>query len=509
MASYCRYVKQVQEVSYDNGVTWKKVSPEVTQLGALIGCNDPLCGFVEPISRWVNLDINTDWICTNQNKYYKQKKQWSYDNGEHWEDADPMEYQQGELYEPQSYDCDYGVTWVKSEEGYICEIVPMVRWIVVENDYICGDGVNKYTKYTKEIEQKSIDGGQTWENTGNERGGDVIEYNSADCGYSPSFKYTIRILPDDVDTTAYPYNLYTIGIPIATDGYDVDFGDGQKATNVVSSSDGLYRHVYSNPGTYTVTITNLKPNIDVREENGNISIYASAIISAFAARNDKKDTLNLFKRCLVSIDDWGTMTTSYTYNGVKYYTNMYYDSIFGFYDCERLEKLPENHIEIFNNGYWLNDHTHPMYIHWLFAKCPKLQLPNDLFKNIMSMFDPSSQWTNYGLLEGNGFETIPEDLFVDCTEQLSFNNMFKDCKNLTSIPKGLFQNCYKMLNLNYCFSGCTSLTGETPTVNIDGVEYKLWEVAGKGNYQLNIYGKGCFHDCTNLADYDSIPDNWK
>lgn len=123
MASYCKYVKRVQEVSYDNGVTWKKVVPEVTELGTLIECNSPDCGFIEPQSRWVNLDPSTDFVCQNQNKYYKQKKQWSYDGGLHWVDSDPIEYQQGDMYEPNSYDCDYGVTWKTVPDKYYCENV--------------------------------------------------------------------------------------------------------------------------------------------------------------------------------------------------------------------------------------------------------------------------------------------------------------------------------------------------------------------------------------------------
>ena len=40
-------------------------------------------------------------------KYYKQKKQVSYDNGVTWQDVSPAEYQKGDLYEADSNDCGY------------------------------------------------------------------------------------------------------------------------------------------------------------------------------------------------------------------------------------------------------------------------------------------------------------------------------------------------------------------------------------------------------------------
>ena len=54
-------------------------------------------------------------------KYYKQKKQVSYDNGVTWYDVIPYEYQKGELYEMESQDCGYvpPVTeyrWVKTND---------------------------------------------------------------------------------------------------------------------------------------------------------------------------------------------------------------------------------------------------------------------------------------------------------------------------------------------------------------------------------------------------------
>lgn len=63
----------------------------------------------------------------------------------------------------------------------------LTRWITMtgDNDYTCSGT----TKMTKEKEQQSTDGGNTWTDTGNYRAGStVLEVNSADCGYIVPFK---------------------------------------------------------------------------------------------------------------------------------------------------------------------------------------------------------------------------------------------------------------------------------------------------------------------------------
>lgn len=64
----------------------------------------------------------------------------------------------------------------------------ITRWITMtgENDYTCSGT----TKMTKEKEQSSSDGGNTWADTGNYRtGSTVLEVNSVDCGYVAPLKF--------------------------------------------------------------------------------------------------------------------------------------------------------------------------------------------------------------------------------------------------------------------------------------------------------------------------------
>ena len=75
----------------------------------------------------------------------------------------------------------------------------LTRWITMtgENDYICSGT----TKMTKEKEQTSSDGGNTWTDTGNYRtGSTVLEVNSVDCGAVPTLKYTATYNDSSVAT---------------------------------------------------------------------------------------------------------------------------------------------------------------------------------------------------------------------------------------------------------------------------------------------------------------------
>ena len=128
--------------------------------------DDPDCGYapIDVIYRWINMDISIDYLCENYNKYYKQKKQVSYDSGTTWQDVIPYEYQKGSLYEVNSVDCGY---------------LYLERW--VDSGTTCSG----YDKYILQIKQVSNDGGSTWTTTSDTRLGELIAKDSTDCGYVP------------------------------------------------------------------------------------------------------------------------------------------------------------------------------------------------------------------------------------------------------------------------------------------------------------------------------------
>ena len=96
-------------------------------------------------------------------KFYKEKKQESYDDGLTWSDVIPYQYQKGDLYETDSSDCYNYQRWVPVQDGYICE-----------------DG----TKYQKERLEGSFDGSDySVQIPPVYRKGSVIEYDSRECLY--------------------------------------------------------------------------------------------------------------------------------------------------------------------------------------------------------------------------------------------------------------------------------------------------------------------------------------
>lgn len=48
MANYCKYKKEILQVSYNNGVTWSNVTPESARTGDLIEISSSDCGYVPP-----------------------------------------------------------------------------------------------------------------------------------------------------------------------------------------------------------------------------------------------------------------------------------------------------------------------------------------------------------------------------------------------------------------------------------------------------------------------------
>ena len=185
MAKYQRLKRQY---SIDGGNTWYDVTPYQYSKGQQIpdpqgDCDniewrivegEYICtengGYVPPVQyRWVTAEGEV--MCFNGSLYSVLKYQYSRDGGITW--IDGGQTMTDELLEPNSSCCD--------DDTYICGQT-IYRWVTVSGEYVCSGT----TKYNKEKEQVSIDGGETWVDTGStRRGSTVIEENSIDCGYMP------------------------------------------------------------------------------------------------------------------------------------------------------------------------------------------------------------------------------------------------------------------------------------------------------------------------------------
>lgn len=123
------------------------------------------CGLTQ--YRWVNIDISVDYYCQGTTKLYKMKKQQSSD-GVTWVDVSLAQYQMGDTAQTQSTDCGYA-----PEAQY--------RW--TDSGYTC-DGYDKYILQVKEISTDGGSTWSIATPT-QTRYGSFLESNSEYCGYVP------------------------------------------------------------------------------------------------------------------------------------------------------------------------------------------------------------------------------------------------------------------------------------------------------------------------------------
>ena len=164
----------------------------------------------------------------------------------------------------------------------------------------------------------------------------------------------------------------------------------------------------------------------------------------------------------------------------------------------------------------------------LFDNCPNVTTFAGVFSGARITDIPAGLFANN--TEVTTFETafsgcenltdIPSDLFASCPEVTSFRRVFRLCKNLTDIPSNLFASCPEVTTFEEafretgitgipsglfsacplvesfyeCFDSCKDVTGNVP---------ELW------NDYPNADGRDCFNDCTQAANYSSIPANWR
>ena len=179
-----KYAREDYEMSTDDGETWTKTGDY--RIGELIEASSADCA--EPQYKW-EID-DTRWICVGTTSYYYEVKYQSTD-GETWIKVDPEVIQVSSTVRLENdEECgssEMTYRWIEDGDNYICDypdITPEIqtRWIEMPYSVYECDG---YDKYNVEKEQRSTDGGVTWDDTGNTRmGNTLIEANSTDCGYS-------------------------------------------------------------------------------------------------------------------------------------------------------------------------------------------------------------------------------------------------------------------------------------------------------------------------------------
>lgn len=121
-------------------------------------------------------------------------------------------------------------------------------------------------------------------------------------------------------------------------------------------------------------------------------------------------------------------------------------------------------------------------------------IPQSLFKNLkISSFTQA--------LASSQITQLPSKMFENCifASNMSFSYAFNYCNSLTTVPTDLFDGFSTegiSVDFSYCFQGCSNITSAVP---------ELWN-----RVDMNITSHtACFRGCTNAANYNDIPDDWK
>ena len=216
----------------------------------------------------------------------------------------------------------------------------------------------------------------------------------------------------------------------------VDYGTGDNAE--ITSSAGSSK-IYNNVGEYIVKVENVK----------DFTIFDS---EAFTN-----------KQFEVEILQWGKIRENNEENRI------YLGNIKKIYEPEP-DKIP---IEYYNAE---------------FTEIPEWLFDKKVRSTVMSTFENCT-----------GLTSIPEGLFKNNVNAISFNNTFGGCIGLKSIPEKLFKYNTNKNNFSWTFRGC-SMLNNIPDEIIEAAK----ELKTRGGDVL-----GMFMNCTSASNYNSLPDYMK
>ncbi|MGN1327299.1 MAG: leucine-rich repeat protein [Clostridia bacterium] len=300
-----------------------------------------------------------------------------------------------------------------------------------------------------------------------------------------------------------------VALPVAKDaygegGYEVDWGDGTTGLDSTSLTTTGMPHTYEESNKeYVVTITGVCVSIQ-RElvgvtrhkiievlQWGETGLEIIDLSFCSNLRKIANPTANSF----VNVTSFGATfsgCTSLTSIPANLFANCPNVTSFGatFSGCTSLTSIPAN---LFSNC------LNATYFADTFSGCTSLtSIPEYLFADCRNAtrFDRTFE-------SCIGITNIPADLFANCPNVTNFSNTFSGCTSLGSIPANLFANCPNVTSFYCTFYDCTGLTGNAS---------ELWERVpdGETNGYIGIPdGNACFYGCTNLNNYEQIPEYWK
>lgn len=445
MALKNKYQRQKRQYSNDGGQTWFDVVPANYRRGNLIEEASEDCNTIEWVVvpnawyciedtvsiqyRWVDIEQT---MCNGYDKYSMLKQQMSTNGGKTW--IDTGNTRQGNLIEANSKDCGYK---------------PLYQWVIVQNEYIC-DG---YDKYVKEKQQQSTDSGVTWTDTGNTRQGDIIELNSKDCGYVPSYNEQYLTV-EALETESVTINVY----PQYTDSKVYYKKDNEEWTEY-NDTDTITLNSKSKI-MFKQTLPSSSQAVQFEILTGYVNVYGNIMSMVYGDDFFGKTSLlnynlgQMFNAC--NIKDARNLILPATTLSVECYNSM-------FYECRSLTNAPALPATTLANSCYAN----------MFYGCESLTQAPVL---------PATTLAEYcydGMFQGCTSLTNAPILYATEPVTGCYNGMFRDCTSLDTI------NC----QLSYLIN--TATTGWVTNVQTNS-----------GDFTYN-----CLNEEWTTGD-NGIPTNW-
>lgn len=112
---YRKYQRLILEGSND-GINWVVQEPRQYKAGEVIEEDSKDCGGGGGVTEYRWTVIQGEYLCINNDKYQKLKKQYLNIDTDEWVDVEPLETMEGELIEKDSPNCGYGEQWVDTDE---------------------------------------------------------------------------------------------------------------------------------------------------------------------------------------------------------------------------------------------------------------------------------------------------------------------------------------------------------------------------------------------------------
>ena len=125
-----------------------------------------------------------------------------------------------------------------------------------------------------------------------------------------------------------------------------------------------------------------------------------------------------------------------------------------------------------------------------------VSIPEGLFKNNVNIVSFDRVFYNC-----TGITNIPEGLFKNNVNVTNFGSVFSNCSGLTSIPEGLFKNNVNVTNFGSVFTNCIGLTSIPEGIFKNNVNVKSFTGLFAGCSSLISIPEGLFKNNVNVINF--------